>query len=276
MFPISGSNTPFNFSNADKIATVFTCVKILSETLSRMPLNVYTDKGEGRTVDKNDYRYPILHYNPNSWTSQQTFFSSLEYWRNLKGNSFARIYRDNTGKVISLVLIPPSKVIKDKYRIINGELYYIIENDKGEEEVTNASEILHFKGLTKNGIWGLNPLEALRQNLSTTFQGLSTIDNFYKNNAMSPRYIKSTVTGANQKAMIEALNEFNSKSTGPSNAGKDRLLPPNTDIIDSVISLADAEMIATLKFNAQQIAALYGVPPHMIGILESTKSIMLK
>ena len=264
---ISGTNRPFSLEKADAISTVYTCIKILSETISRLPLNVYSDLGEGRTVDKEDYRYPILHYNPNNWTSQQTFFATLEYWRNLKGNAFARIYRKN-GKISSLVLIPPSLVTG--YAISGGELYYEIE-EKGETKKINSSEILHFKGLTKDGIWGINPLEALRLNLSTTHQGMQAINSFYMNNAMSPKAIKSTVSGANQKAMIEALDEFNRKYAGSAKAGQMTALPPNTEIIDMKLNFVDAEFISTMKFNAQQIAALYGVPPHMVGILESTK-----
>ena len=67
---IGASNAPFDPAHADKVATVYTCVKILAETISRMPINVYTDEGEGRTLQKEHYLYPILHYQPNAWTNQ--------------------------------------------------------------------------------------------------------------------------------------------------------------------------------------------------------------
>lgn len=266
---ITGNGLPFDLTNAERIATVFTCIKILSETLSRMPLNVYSDEGEGRTVDKIDYRYPILHYQPNNWTTQQTFIATLEVWRNLKGNSFAKIYRDNSGRVSSLVLVPPSKVLG--YKVVNDQLYYTLKNDNDQEEVINASEILHFKGVTKDGIWGMNPLEALRQNLSASYQGIQAIDSFYKNNAMSPKALKSTISGANQKAMIEALKEYQEKYAGAAKAGLTSILPPNTEIVDMALNFADAQFIETMKFNTLTIAALYGIPSHMVGILEQTK-----
>lgn len=266
---IGSANASFDISNASQISAVYTCINVLASTLSRMPLNVYSDEGEGRTVDKEDYRYPILHYLPNAWTSQQTFFSALEYWRNLRGNAFARIYRDAAGRVKSLVLIPPSRVTK--YAVINDELYYTIKEDDGTETNLNSTEILHFKGLTKDGIWGINPIEALRMNLSLSYQGIQTLDNFYKNNAASPKAIKSTISGTNQKALIEALNEFERKYAGAANAGKLIPLPPNTELIDMTLGMADAEFINTLRFNTQQIAALYGVPSWMVGEITQTK-----
>ena len=265
---ITGSGQLFDLSKADQISTVYTAIKILAETVSRLPLNVYTDAGEGRTVDNEHYLYPLLHYQPNNWTAQQTFFSCLEYWRNMKGNSFARIYRQN-GKAISLVLVPPSKI--KGYDVINGELYYDLEEDEGKITKLNASELLHFKGLTKDGIWGLNPLEALRLNISTTGQGLTAIDSFYANNAMVPKVIESTVTNMNQKNMKEAINEFNAQYAGASKAGLMAALPPNTKMVDMALNFADAEFISTIKFNTTQIGALYGIPAWMLGILESTK-----
>ena len=263
------SGTAFDLQNAESVSTVYICIKKLADTLSRMPINVYVEDSTGRTIDKEDYRYPLLHYSPNNYTSSQTFFASLEYWRNLRGNSFARIWRDRDGLVTSLELLAPSQVVG--YAVENNELYYQVINKKGKEEKLNGSEILHFRSLTKDGIWGINPIEAIRLNVSSTWQGLKTIDTFYRNNATSSKAIKSTISGVNQKAMLEALNEFQSKYAGPVNSGKIIPLPPNTELVDIALNFADAEFINTIKFNAGQIASLYGVPPHLVGIFEATK-----
>ena len=265
---INGTN--FDALNkAESVSSVYICVKILAETLSRLPLNVYIENEEGKLVDKNDYRYPILHYNPNGYMSQQTFISALEYWRNLKGNAYARIWRNKQYQVTSLELIPPSRVMG--YSVVNNELYYTIKDEKDKEITLNNSDILHFKSLTKDGILGINPIEAIRLNVSSTWQGLQTIDSFYKNNATSPRAIKSTISGANQKAMLDAIAEFKTKYSGAVNAGQMIALPPNTDIVDLALNFADAMFVETLHYNSQQIAALYGVPAWMVGEMTQTK-----
>ena len=259
----------FDINKADTISTVYTCIKTLSDTISRMPLNVYVEDENGMKVDKADYRYSLLHYNPNNYTSSQTFFASLEYWRNLKGNSFARIWRNNRGEAISFELLKPSQVVG--HHIHNNELYYKVNDNNDKEIILPASEILHFTGLTRDGIWGINPIESLRLNVSTTWQGLNTIDSFYRNNLSSPKAIKSTVSGANQKAMQDAVKDLSVKYAGSTQAGQILVLPPNTDIVDMQLNFTDAEFINTLKFNATQIAALYGVPASLVGILEATK-----
>jgi len=269
---ILGSNTPFDINKSDQVSSVYICIKTLSDTLSKLPLNIYIESPKGKLVDKVDYRYPILHYNPNNYTSQQTFFAALEYFRNLKGNSFARIIRDKNGFVTSLEIISPSKITG--YGVKNGELYYkMVEgDDKNSPEITlNASEILHFRSLTRDGIWGINPIEAIRLNVSSTYQGLTTLDSFYRNNATTSKAIKSTISGQNQKAMLEALNDFKQKYAGSVNAGTLIPLPPNTELMDVQMNFADAVFIDTIKFNAGQIASLYGVPPHLVGIFEASK-----
>lgn len=267
---ISGKGR-FDLSQAEKISTVFTCIKILGETFSKLPCEKYTETANGKIKDKQSPLYELLHYNPNQYTTSQNFFQASETNRNFKGNSFAFIQRNGNGGVISIVLLRPSQVVN--YVINNGSLFYWVQFDPEKDDLTivPAMNMLHFKMMTKDGIWGLNPIEALRMNLSTTFKGMQTIDSFYDNSANSPKALKSTVSGANNKAMLEALDKFNSEYAGSAEAGRMLPLPPNTEIQELKLNFADAQFIDTVKFNANQIAALFGVPSHMVGNTETSK-----
>jgi len=270
--PLLTSGKGFALSQAGSISTVHTCIKILGETLSKLPLEIYDrDEVKGMIKAKDDYRYDILHFNPNSYTTSQAFICALETNRNFKGNSFALIERNQfSGRVEGLYIIDPDLVVD--YIIQNNRLYYGLKNkDKEELDIVPSENMLHFRMMTKDGIWGINPIEALRWNLSTTYKGLQTIDSFYDNNANSPKAIKSNVMGANQKSMMEALDKFNKEYTGATQAGKMIPLPPNTEIQELKLNFADAEFIQTIKFNANQIAALYGIPVHMVGNTETSK-----
>lgn len=270
--PNNNVNSSFVDNNINNISTVFTCVKILSDTISRVPCGIYDNSVKrGKLKDKQHYLYDVLHYNVNPYTTSQTFFSTMEVHRNLRGNAYARIIRNKgTGRVEQLQILNPDTF--HSYKIQDNKLYYKFKVGKEDElKAYNSDEILHFRMLTKDGVVGVNPIEALRLNLSTTYQGLKTIENFYKNNAASPKALKSTVGGANQKAMLEALKEFKKEFAGSNNAGKVIPLPPNTEIQDLTLNYADAEFVSTIKFNADQIASLYGIPPHLVGNFEASK-----
>lgn len=261
----------FDISQSLNISTVYTCINILASTISRIPVDVLQfTEGKGKQKDKKDPLYSLLKYNPNDYTTSNSFFAYLETCRNYKGNSFARINREN-GEVTSFEIIPYRWV--KGYGIEGGQLYYFIEPTKGGKmDVLNSHDILHFKSLvTLDGIWGLNPIEALRVNLSATAKGLAAIDTFYDNNANSSKVIRSTVAGANQGKMLEALVKFQKDYAGTENSGKMIPLPPNTEIQELKLSVADAQFIETARFSAEQIAAVYQVPPDRAGILTASK-----
>jgi len=262
----------FNINMGETISSVYTSCKILSDDIGSFPINIHMndDKGE-KSVMKNDNRYSLLHYNPNSYTSSNVFFSTLEYIRNIKGNAFAKINRDLNGFVCSLTIVDPSRITT--YKIVDDKLYYYYQiDDQSAAEWVDSIDFLHFRSLTNNGVWGMNPLEKLRLNLSTTYKAFTTIDKFYDNNATSPKALKTTIPeGINPKEWQDKVTDFTAKYGGFKNAGKIISLPPFTELQDITLSFADAEFISTIRFNADQIAALYKVPPHMLGNFESSK-----
>ena len=254
----------------DNISSVHTCVRILSDAVSRLPLNVmYMDADGNRLPDKEDYRYSTLHYNPNPYTTSQRFWATIEAHRNLHGNAYAKIIREN-GKLKSLQIIPPSLVIGAD--IVNDQLYYqVTVKNKKKPEPVNSNDMLHFiHSAAVDGIFGISPLTKLRLNISTSWKGQKTIDSFYQNNATTTKAITYT-PGTNRKAAQEQINKFKQDYAGPTNAGKILSLPDGANIVDMSISFQDAQFIDTIKYNTSQIGALYGVPSHLLGIMDGAK-----
>jgi len=267
----------FQLSDAEKIGVAVKCCKVLADNISRLPINVYQKTSLGNEIDRTDYRQRLLHYTPDGIITSQAFFAALEYNRNLRGNSFARIIRDPlSGRAIKLELIPSSQV--EGYKIVRGQLYYTyykkLEGDKDNKTkkvVVNANDMLHFRMVSKNGIWGMNPIEAQRMNMSTLYKSKNVQDSYYENNAFVPAFLKSNVPDANfLKPFNEAMKQFKDKNVGPANAGTIATLPPFTEIQQLDMNIVDAEFLAGSKYDAQQIAAFYDVPPHFVGLETGT------
>lgn len=267
----------FQNSDAEKVAVCMTAIKVLGDTMGRLPINIYKETANGNIVDKQDYRYDLLHYSPDGIITSQAFFSALEYNRNLRGNSFARIWRNKaSGEVESLELIPSNYI--GGYKIVKGQLYYIVyvkkENGETKETVVNAADMLHFKMISKNGIWGINPIEVQRLNLSTLWKSKNTVDSFYENNAFTPKVLKSVIPDMQyQNQFAEAMRDWKKggKNVGPINAGTVTTLPPFTEIQELQLDPIDVKFIESTKFDTTQIAAFYGVPPDMVGVYEFSK-----
>jgi len=265
----------FQNSDVEGVAAAVTCMKVLGDTISRIPVKVFQTSDTGAQIDKEDYRYDLLNFSPDGIITSQAFFGALEYNRNLKGNAFARIKRDRvTGRATSFELIPSNYV--GGYKFVRGQLYYIVykkgADGKKKEEVVNSTDMLHFKMITKNGIWGINPIEAQRLNLSTLWKGKQTIDNFYENNAFSPKVLKSQIPDAQfQEVFAEAMKDWKNNNVGPANAGEVIKLPPFTEIQELSLDPVDAKFIESMKFDTTQVSAFYGVPPDMVGVYEYSK-----
>ena len=145
-----GEENGFDNTAATNIAAVYTAAKILAEDVGSFPLNLYVnDEDGGKNILKDDYRYKLLHYNPNSYTSSNTFFSTLEYIRNIKGNAFALIERKG-GRISGLKILNPSNIIG--YKIgKNGNLFYQFDDGVDQKEIL-YTDILHFRGISDDGI----------------------------------------------------------------------------------------------------------------------------
>lgn len=266
----------FQNSDVDGIISAMTCVKVLGDTISRIPIKIFNySDSSGPQIDKSDYRYDLLNYSPDNIITAQSFFSTLEVNRNLRGNSFARIRRNRaSGRVTSLELIPTNRV--GGYKIVRGQLYYMIykkdSEGKKKEETVNSNDVLHFRMFSKNGIWGFNPIEIQRLNMSTLWKAKQTVDNFYENNAFSPKVLQSKIPDVQfQEVFAEAMREWKNNNVGPANAGEVIKLPPFTEIQELSLDPVDAKFIESMKFDTTQIAAFYGVPPDMVGVYEFSK-----
>lgn len=263
----------FNKVVFESISTLHTCCKILSEDVGSFPIKIYKNEDDGsKTVIKDDYRYFLLHREPNGYTSHYDFFNTTEYRRNKTGNVFIKINRDRQGYIKSLTQAQPDEIDLSKYKIVNNKLFYF---NKYEEGYVNAADYLHFKMLPEDGaygVFGIDPLKPLSQNLGITYKALQTIDNFYENGAVTELMFETTIPeGISGADWIKSQEDFEAKHKGYSNAHKPTFLPPFTKPSRLPLNLTDAQFIDTIKFNANQICSFYKISPHLVGNFESSK-----
>lgn len=235
-----------------QVGAVMTCVRILADNVSKLPVYV---RQEGEKL-KDHSAYNLLYYSPNGWQNAQTFFSTLETNRNLFGNAFARIHRDGNGFAKRLEFVKNTRV--SSWRMKEGRLFYTVD---GKE--IRSEDILHFKHFSLDGVTGLNPVEMTKIYWETSGKAGLATKKLYDQGMLSTLALKSSVAGANLKQMQDASKKFE-ESQGALNAGKVVPLPPNTELQSIPISLKDLQFLETIKANANFIAAMFGVPAHMV------------
>jgi len=249
------------------ISASYTAMKVLSDAISQLPIEL-TKEG---VPEKDSKLYYALRYRMNQNMSNQAFWSTLEIHRNSYGNAFVDIRRKKNE------IIHPALVIDFDFKGPGGELRFKIDwgnskkilgtdkfNKGRQTEWVRNSDLLHFKGVSTDGVFGLSPVAAAALNMTLLDKSTNTIISFYQNSAMSPMALESTIDSSSAgKATLEGLGEFNKKYTGTWNHGKTIQLPPNTKLTPLQIKFGDAQLLETLRFSRDEIFSLYNIPKFM-------------
>lgn len=245
---------------------VFACVRILAETLASLPFPVYTRlKGGGKRRAPEHPLYNILHDAPNpymtSFALRETLMGHLVTW----GNAYANIKRDGRGQVVELWPLRPDRMKEVKWN--NGKLKYYYQIDDGTVSEINASAILHIAGLGFDGVMGYSPIrmaaDAVGLALATEEYGAR----FFGNGAR-PGGILKHPGRLKDDARTNLEKSWKATHQGLNNQHRIAILEEGMEYMTIGLPPEDSQFLQTRKFQLQEIARIYRVPPHMLADLE--------
>ncbi len=256
--------------NALKEATVFACIRILSEAVAKLPIKVYQDiNGIKKATDHP--LYSLLKTRPNPYMTSFNFFNCLEAQRNLRGNSYASIEYDRYGNIKAIWPIDSERVeiwVDDKGLFnTKNKLWYVINLPNGDKVKLKSDEILHFKGFTLDGIVGITPLTYLRTLIENGKASEEYINKFFQN-GMQTKGIVQYVGDLNKEAEATFREKFEQMSNGLKNAHRISLLPLGYQFQPISLSMADAQFLENTELTIRQIAAAFGIKMHQLNDLE--------
>lgn len=261
-FGPAASGKTVNERTAMQIAAVYACVRILSETLASLPLNVYRQTENGKEKALNHPLYSILHDEPNdemtSFVFRETLMSHLLLW----GNAYAQIIRDARGRVVALYPLLPDRMEVD--RTEGGELFYEYQSEKGKV-LLRKEEVLHIPGLGFDGVKGQSPIAMAKNAIGMAIAAEEYGSKFYSNDASPGGVLEHPGVVKDPKRIRDSWNEI---YQGSSNAHRIAVLEEGMKFTPISIPPEQAQFIATRKFQLNEIARIFRVPPHMIGDLD--------
>ena len=274
-FLFGGSNSGKNVNerSAMQMTAVYACVRILSESIAGLPVHLYQymDSGSKQKAIEHPL-YRLLHDEPNpemtSFVFRETLMTHLLLW----GNAYAQIIRNGKGQVVALYPLMPNRMSVDRDN--KGHLFYqyqMQDSDaptaKSGTVILKPSDVLHIPGLGFDGLVGYSPIAMAKNAIGLSIATEEYGAKFFANGATPSGILEYPGTVKNPEAIRES---WNAGFGGSSNAHKVAVLEEGMKYTPIAISPNEAQFLETRKFQIDEIARIFRVPPHMVGDLEKS------
>lgn len=256
-----------------QMTAVYSCVRILSEAVASLPLNVYryTDNG-GKEKAIDHSLFHLLHDEPNPEMSSFIFRETLMTHLLLWGNAYAQIIRNGKGEVIALYPLMPDRMSVDRDK--NGQLYYKYTKNNDDAPTMESgsvylspSDVLHIPGLGFDGLVGYSPIAMAKNAIGLAIAAEEYGSKFYANGAAPSGILEHPGT---LKDPARVRDSWNATFGGSSNSNKVAVLEEGMKYTPISIAPNEAQFLETRKFQINEIARIFRVPPHMLADLEKS------
>ena len=262
-----------NERSAMQMTAVYACVRILSEAIAGLPLHLYhskTDGGKEKAVGHP--LYFLLHDEPNaemtSFVFRETLMTHLLLW----GNAYAQVIRNGKGEVIALSPLMPTRMQVNRNE--KGQLYYQYTTSsddaptmEGSAVVLMPEDVLHIPGLGFDGLVGYSPIAMAKNAIGLAIATEEYGAKFFANGAAPSGVLEHPGTIKDPQRVRDAwMSQFG----GSHNSGKVAVLEEGMKYTPISISPEQAQFLETRKFQINEIARIFRVPPHMVGDLEKS------
>ena len=262
-----------NERSAMQMTAVYACVRILSEAIAGLPLHLYEYGGDGSKEKAVEHPlYFLLHDEPNqemtSFVFRETLMTHLLLW----GNAYAQVIRNGKGEVIALYPLMPNRM--EVNRTDKGQLYYQYTTSsddaptvEGSTAVLMPEDVLHIPGLGFDGLVGYSPIAMAKNAIGLAIATEEYGAKFFANGAAPSGVLEHPGTIKDPQRVRDA---WMSQFSGSRNAGKVAVLEEGMKYTPISISPEQAQFLETRKFQINEIARIFRVPPHMVGDLEKS------
>lgn len=261
--------------NALSEATYFACLKVLSESVGKLPLKLLKhDKNGGVVTARGHPLYFTLHDRPNPYMTSTTFWSTMEQNRNHYGDAYAWI--KGAGTKTSLWILPSNEVEiwYDDQKILSDvpDIYYIYSYG-GKLYKFSSEQIIHLKTSNSfDGIKGIPVREQLKTTVTGNIKAQKMLNQMYKSGFTAKAVVQYTadLSEENRKKFKEKIEDFAGSDLDDKEVKSIIPIPFGTNLTPLNIKLADNQFIEVKKYSALQIASAFGIKPNQIGDYEKS------
>lgn len=254
-----------NNSSAFQLATVFACIRAISEDVAKVPLKVFRADGEIRVPQPTHIVQRLLTIAPNDDMAAISFRNSLTAHCLGWGNGYAEIIRDRLGVVVALNLLRPDRV--RPVRQDDGSLEYEVTTDAGPIKKVPSNWMFHVPGFGFDGLVGYNVIRFAREALGAAIATQKTAAAFF-GNAMSPDGILTHPGNLSEPAQDRLEKTMDRKHGGAAKTKRLMILEEGMTYTPTTIPPEEAQFLETRQFTVPEICRWFRMQPHKVADLQ--------
>lgn len=253
---------------------VYACVRIIAGSIAQLPFKTYKSQDDGTAIEVRGHPMArLLRLRPNPRMSAVMFWRSVLAQAVLNGNGYAWLERNRNGRIQAMWPLPKSRVSPSLSTsgLTKGRIIYAITLDDGSQITVDMDDMLHIPGsLEWNGLEAKSPLQAAASAVNVGLEANEFAQRYFENDATPPAVLKyAKIVTPTTADLIR--HEWQDKGTGE-NRHKIRVISEGGELEQLEINAEDAQLLETRRFSVEDIARIWGVPPHMIGAIDKQTS----
>ena len=248
-------------------SAVYACVRNIAETVASLPCVLHRvqrdEAGRRRREEANTHPlYRVLLDAPNDWQTAFDYFELLVWHVLLRGNHYARIVRDGAGRTVALLPLHPDHV---RPFWSGGRPAYEHQPERGSRDILLTGEVYHVRGPVRDdGLMGMTPIAVHRETIGMALASRDYGSRLFNNDAR-PRGVLE-LEGALSEEAGRRLEASWKEAYGGENRHRVAILEEGAKFHNIGMTNEDAQYLETRGFTDVEIARLFRVPPHKIGI----------
>jgi len=250
-------------SSALAISTVYDCVRVISEDLAKLPLQIFQDTSTGKVRRREHPLQSVISWQPNPEMSAMSFWNTIVSHSVGWGNGYAEKVRDQNGNIRELWIIPPDRIRPD--RDDKGNLFYEVREDDGNNTKVSPDKIFHVPGFGYDGVQGYNPITIARESLGLAAGAEQFGSKFFGNGAKTSLAL-SFPNSLSEKAYNNLKKSVEQQVSGDSQH-RVLLVEEGGKVETMALSQKDSQYLETRQFSVVEICRWFRMPPHKVADL---------
>lgn len=268
----SSSGVVVSQQSAMRDVVTMACVSIRAGDLAKLPVHVMRyRKDGGKEVAKNHAVERLLR-KPNPHQTKFEFFEQMQVGYLLRSNAYAPVIWNGRGEPAAMYPIDPSQVSL-WVTPGSGDLFWQVTRANDYERAAlaeygsliSASDVLHLRWLSMNGLTGLSRIGLSRDAIGLS-RALEEFSSSLFARGASPGGVYTTDSKLSEPTFDRLKAQLDRAHAGRENHGKSMLLEEGLTWVKQTMTAVESQTVEARRLQIQQVATAFDVPLHRLGI----------